>query len=146
MVNILYTEPDPEPDLDPDIRSYSQNNQSSQVNHRGPTTSTIDQSSLFESNPLSFTSEKPDPLTANTRDVPINEKDYATPGTASTGFGSLETTLNPSPIDRQDQTSIHSSNHPDDEDAEPAFPFISWKRSAIVRHDSLGFHLRYLVQ
>lgn len=129
MVNTFNTEPDPEPDLEPDIRGYSQSN-SNQVNG-GITTSIAQPPS--ESNPLSFvSSEKPTPVApVATCDVPINEKDYATPGTASTGTGTMETTLNPSPS-RQDQTSIYSSHHDDDEDEEPAFPFISWKQSAIV--------------
>jgi hypothetical protein len=130
MVNPIYTEPDPEPDLDPDIRSYSPLQHSSHVNS-GPSPTTTNQSQApLESNPLSFVSEKPSPL-ATTRDATINEKDYATAGTTSTGFGTLDSTLNPSPI-AQDQTSIYSSHHQDDEDEEPAFPFISWKQSAIV--------------
>jgi len=122
MVNTFNTEPDPEPDLEPDIRGYSQSNH--QVN-RGITSTT-------QPEPLSFVSSEPVPLAPiATRDATINEKDYATPGTASTGHGTMETTLNPSPIG-QDTTSIYSSHHPDDEDQEPAFPFISWKTSAIV--------------
>jgi hypothetical protein len=125
MVNTFNTEPDPEPDLEPDIRGYSQSNH--QV-IRGPTTST---QPPLESNPLSFVSSANPLGPVTTRDVPINEKDYATPGTASTGLGTIETTLNPSPIG-QDTTSIYSSHHQDDEDEEPVFPFISWKQSAIV--------------
>jgi hypothetical protein len=123
MVNTFNTEPDPEPDLEPDIRGYSQSN--NQVN-RGIT-------STNQPEPLSFVSSEPVPLAPiATRDAAINEKDYATPGTAGTGHGTMETTLNPSPSG-QDTTSIYSSHHPDDEDQEPAFPFISWKTSAIVR-------------
>jgi len=123
MVNTFNTEPDPEPDLEPDIRGYSQSNH--QVN-RGITSTT-------QPEPLSFVSSAPVPLQSiATRDATINEKDHATPGTASTGLGTLETTLNPSPTG-QDTTSIYSSHHPDDEDEEPTFPFISWKTSAIVR-------------
>ena len=122
MVNTFNTEPDPEPDLEPDIRGYSQSNH--QVN-RGITSTT-------QPEPLSFVSSAPTSLEPiATRDATINEKDYATPGTASTGHGTMETTLNPSPIG-QDTTSIYSSHHPDDEDEEPTFPFISWKTSAIV--------------
>jgi hypothetical protein len=122
MVNTFNTEPDPEPDLEPDIRGYSQSN--NQVN-RGITSTT-------QPEPLSFVSSEPVPLAPiATRDAAINEKDYATPGTAGTGHGTMETTLNPSPSG-QDTTSIYSSHHPDDEDQEPAFPFISWKTSAIV--------------
>lgn len=123
MVNTFNTEPDPEPDLEPDIRGYSQSN--NQVN-RGITSTT-------QPEPLSFVSSEPVPLAPiATRDATINEKDYATPGIAGTGHGTMETTLNPSPSG-QDTTSIYSSHHPDDEDQEPAFPFISWKTSAIVR-------------
>jgi hypothetical protein len=123
MVNTFNTEPDPEPDLEPDIRGYSQSN--NQVN-RGITSTT-------QPEPLSFVNSEPVPLApVATRDAAINEKDYAAPGTASTGHGTMETTLNPSPSG-QDTTSIYSSHHPDDEDQEPAFPFISWKTSAIVR-------------
>lgn len=129
MVNPIYTEPDPEPALEPDIRGYSPSN-SNQVN-RGITTSSAP--SPLESNPLSFvSSEKPDSLVPIvTRDATINEKDYAIPGTATTGSGTIETALNPSPT-VEDHTSIYSSHHEDDQDQEPAFPFISWKQSAIV--------------
>jgi len=129
MVNPIYTEPDPEPDTEPDIRGYSQNN-SNQVN-RGTTSSTTQEP--LENNPLSFVgSEKPNNslVPIITRDATINEKDYAAPGTASTGLGTMETALNPSPTG-QDHTSIYSSHHDDEEDEEPAFPHISWKQSAI---------------
>ena len=130
MVNPIYTEPDPEPDTEPDIRGYSQSN-SNQVN-RGTTSSTTQEP--LENNPLSFVgSEKPNNslVPIITRDATINEKDYAAPGTASTGLGTMETALNPSPTG-QDHTSIYSSHHDDEEDEEPAFPHISWKQSAIV--------------
>ena len=140
MVNPIYTEPDPEPDLDPDIRNYSPNHSSQNV-ISGSSSATANQQQQppapLESNPLSFVSEKPDPIAlATTRDGQINEKDFASPGTASTGFGTMESTLNPSPIG-QDQTSIYSNHHQDDEDDEPAFPFISWKQSAIVSKSTL---------
>jgi hypothetical protein len=137
MVNPIYTEPDPEPDLDPDIRNYSPNHSSNNV-ISGTSSATANhqqqQPSALEGNSLSFVSEKPESIDlAATRNGQINEKDFASPGTASTGtgFGTIETALNPSPIG-QDQTSIYSNHHPDDEDDEPAFPFISWKQSAIV--------------
>lgn len=123
MVNTFNTEPNPEPDLEPDIRGYSQSNH--QVNSG---------STAIQPEPLSFvgSSEKPNTLVPIvTRDATINEKDYTIPGTASTGLGTMETTLNSSPTG-QDTTSIYSSHHQDDEDEEPAFPFISWKTSAIV--------------
>lgn len=130
MVNSIITEPDPESDLDPDIRNYSQQSSHNQVN--GGTTSTAQP---LESSPLSFVSEKPT-LGLATQDGNINEKDYATPGTASTaiGSGTLETTLNPSPSRTVDQTSLYSQHlsDVDGEDDEPVFPFISWKTSAIV--------------
>lgn len=148
MVNTIYTEPDPEPDLDPDIRNYShsQQKQSSdnQVN-RGLASSTPLADPLGSS-PLSFVSEKPTDVNTSINinqdaDATINEKDHATPGTARTatsGFGTMETTLNPSPSRNGDQTSIYSRTS-EDEDEEPKFPFISWKTSAIVGPPHVAF-------
>lgn len=155
MVNPIYTEPDPDNDLDPDIRNYSHHQHNQLHRDRSPgsaqaSSPTQHQQVVYsssESNALQFVSEKPlDTATTNADSQHgFNEKDYATGGygypTATTIGSQSETTaagttLNPSPhglhdLDRQTSVSTtRSSVHPDDE--EPAFPFISWKQSAIV--------------
>lgn len=154
MVNPIYTEPDPESDLDPDIRGYSHRNQLSSIS--------ADQHQhhqvypRIDSNPLSFVSEKPSDLgpavhatlNASTGDNGlVNEKDYATPGLISTRTATTfnsetpDTALNPSPtavnVNNNDASSAFSADHhdeEDDQDQRPAFPHITWKRSAIVSH------------
>lgn len=162
MVNPIYTEPDPDNDLDPDIRNYSHHHQDTQSTRdqspgSGQASSPQNQQQQhvypppLESNSLSFVSEKP--TTAAASNNGFNEKDYATGGygygiPTATTIGSMSetaagTTLNPSPtgpnLDRHASVSTtRSSVHPDDE--EPAFPFISWKQSAIVSLVSLPLH------
>lgn len=166
MVNPIYTEPDPDNDLDPDIRNYSHHHQHNQLNRdqspgsaQASSPTQQQQQHVYppplESNPLSFVSEKPTTAASNNHNV-FNEKDYATGGygygiPTATTIGSMSettaagTTLNPSPtgpnLDRHASASTtRSSVHPDDE--EPAFPFISWKQSAIVS-SYLPFHLNH---
>lgn len=155
MVNPIYTEPDPESDLDPDIRSYSQHqhHQQSSINHHNLNQSGQASQHVYpplESNPLSFISEKAPAsidvaaANANAGHAGFNEKDYATGLAPGSGVETANSTLNPSPNDQYnlnnniDRVSSHHgsahSHHPadDDDDQEVTVPQITWKQCAIV--------------